>query len=60
LKAFLLERLALYKLPFSYELSSEPLRDAAGKLRRSALRQSLEARLAAGARFSLLSGGDPA
>jgi bile acid-coenzyme A ligase len=60
LKSFLSERLARYKLPFSYELSSEPLRDAAGKLRRSALRQSLEARLAAGERFSRLNGGDPA
>jgi bile acid-coenzyme A ligase len=60
LKSFLLERLARYKLPFSYEFSSEPLRDAAGKLRRSSLRQSLEARLAAGERFSRLNGGDPA
>lgn len=59
LKSFLLERLARYKLPFSYEISSGPLRDAAGKLRRVSLRESLEARLAAGERFSLLSGGGP-
>ena len=60
LNSFLSERLARYKLPFSYEFSSEPLRDAAGKLRRSALRQSLESRLAAGQRFDLLNGGEPA
>ena len=38
LNAFLAERLAAYKLPRSYEEVAEPLRDAAGKVRRSQLR----------------------
>ena len=36
--AYLRERLATYKLPRSIEVVSEPLRDDAGKVRRSALR----------------------
>lgn len=39
LKAHLVERLAKYKLPRSFELVREPLRDDAGKVRRSALRE---------------------
>ena len=38
LAAHLRERLAPYKLPRSYERSTEPLRDEAGKVRRTALR----------------------
>lgn len=38
LKAFLAERLVVYKLPRTFEFVSEPLRDDAGKVRRSALR----------------------
>jgi bile acid-coenzyme A ligase len=38
LRAFLAERLVGYKLPRSFELVDEPLRDDAGKVRRSALR----------------------
>ena len=36
--AYLRERLATYKLPRSIEVVTEPLRDDAGKVRRSALR----------------------
>jgi bile acid-coenzyme A ligase len=43
LRAHLAERLVAYKIPSSCELVREPLRDDAGKVRRSALR---EARLA--------------
>ena len=43
LREHLAERLVAYKIPKSFELVSEPLRDDAGKVRRSALR---EARLA--------------
>jgi bile acid-coenzyme A ligase len=39
LKAFLATRLARYKLPRSFEFTDEPLRDEAGKVRRSQLRQ---------------------
>jgi bile acid-coenzyme A ligase len=39
LLAHLGERLVRYKIPQSFELVSEPLRDDAGKVRRSALRQ---------------------
>jgi bile acid-coenzyme A ligase len=38
LLAHLRDRLAPYKLPRSFERVSEPLRDDAGKVRRSALR----------------------
>jgi len=44
LKSHLAERLVSYKQPRSYEFVDEPLRDDAGKVRRSALR---EARLSA-------------
>jgi bile acid-coenzyme A ligase len=37
LRAHLAERLASYKIPRSFERVSEPLRDDAGKVRRSAL-----------------------
>jgi bile acid-coenzyme A ligase len=38
LRAFLAERLVRYKIPRTFEFTAEPLRDDAGKLRRSALR----------------------
>ena len=38
LRTFLAERLVTYKIPRSFELVTEPLRDEAGKVRRSALR----------------------
>ena len=38
LRTFLGERLVRYKVPRSFEFTDEPLRDDAGKLRRSALR----------------------
>jgi bile acid-coenzyme A ligase len=38
LAAFLAERLVRYKLPRSFEYTAEPVRDDAGKVRRSALR----------------------
>jgi bile acid-coenzyme A ligase len=38
LRAFLTERLVRYKIPRTFEFTAEPLRDDAGKLRRSALR----------------------
>lgn len=38
LKAFLAERLVVYKLPRTFEFVNTPLRDDAGKVRRSALR----------------------
>ena len=38
LRAHLAERLVRYKLPRTFEFTTEPLRDDAGKLRRSALR----------------------
>jgi bile acid-coenzyme A ligase len=38
LRAWMAERLAPYKVPRSFELTDEPLRDDAGKVRRSALR----------------------
>ena len=38
LKAFLAERLVVYTLPRTFEYVDEPLRDDAGKVRRSALR----------------------
>ncbi len=38
LSAFLKERLAAYKLPKTFEVVDEPLRDAAGKVRRAQLR----------------------
>jgi bile acid-coenzyme A ligase len=44
LKAHLAERLVTYKQPRSYEFVDEPVRDDAGKVRRTALR---DARIAA-------------
>jgi bile acid-coenzyme A ligase len=41
LRSFLAERLAPYKLPRAIHHSTEPLRDEAGKVRRSAIRDSL-------------------
>ena len=38
LRAHLAERLVRYKIPRTFEFTTEPLRDDAGKLRRSALR----------------------
>jgi len=38
LRAFLADRLARYKIPRSFEFVDEPLRDDAGKVRRSQLR----------------------
>ena len=38
LRAFLADRLVRYKVPRTFEFVGEPLRDDAGKLRRSALR----------------------
>jgi bile acid-coenzyme A ligase len=38
LRAHLAERLVRYKIPRSFEFTAEPLRDDAGKLRRSALK----------------------
>ena len=40
LRAHLTELLVVYKIPKSFELVSEPLRDDAGKLRRPALREA--------------------
>jgi bile acid-coenzyme A ligase len=40
LRAFLAERLVRYKIPRSFEFVAEPLRDDAGKTRRSALREA--------------------
>jgi bile acid-coenzyme A ligase len=47
LRAHLAERLVRYKIPRDFEFTTEPLRDDAGKLRRSALRA---ARIADGVR----------
>ncbi len=38
LRTHLAERLVRYKIPRTFEFTTEPLRDDAGKLRRSALR----------------------
>jgi bile acid-coenzyme A ligase len=38
LRAFLGERMVTYKVPRTFEFVDEPLRDDAGKMRRSALR----------------------
>jgi bile acid-coenzyme A ligase len=40
LRAFLAERLVTYKQPRTFERATEPLRDDAGKVRRSALREA--------------------
>jgi bile acid-coenzyme A ligase len=46
LRAHLAERLVRYKIPRSFELVSEPIRDDAGKVRRSALKAERIERLA--------------
>jgi bile acid-coenzyme A ligase len=48
LLSFAAERIARYKVPRSVEYTDEPLRDEAGKLRRSALRAERVAQRAAG------------
>jgi len=40
MRAHLSERLVRYKVPRSFEFVDEPLRDDAGKVRRSALREA--------------------
>ncbi len=45
LKAFLADRLVTYKRPRSYEFVDHPLRDDAGKMRRTALRDERIARM---------------
>ena len=47
LRAHLSERLVRYKIPRSFEFVEGPLRDDAGKVRRTALRDAAAARLAA-------------
>jgi bile acid-coenzyme A ligase len=47
LKAHLADRLVSYKQPRSYEFVDEPIRDDAGKVRRTALRDERIARLKA-------------
>ena len=48
LRAHLAEQLARYKIPRSFEFVREPLRDDAGKVRRSALRKERIERGASG------------
>jgi bile acid-coenzyme A ligase len=50
--AHLAQRLAKYKLPRTFEFTSNNLRDDAGKVRRSALREERIARLKGGHRFT--------
>ena len=45
-RAFLAERLAPYKRPRTIEFTDRPLRDDAGKARRSAVRDEITARAA--------------
>jgi bile acid-coenzyme A ligase len=54
LDAFLTERLARYKLPYTFEIAGGVVRDDAGKLRRTALRDEREARVKAGEVFTPL------
>lgn len=56
LQIFLAERLAKYKLPESYELVDHPLRDDAGKARRTAIRAERERWLVEGRSFATRSG----
>ena len=51
LDAFVRERLSGYKCPESYEVVSAPLRDDAGKARRSAMKAERENWLSNGRRF---------
>jgi bile acid-coenzyme A ligase len=55
---FLAERLVRYKIPRSFEFTTEPLRDEAGKVRRGALREQRIDAGQAGAAAST-TGGDP-
>lgn len=57
--AFLAGRLAKYKWPESYEISAQPLRDEAGKARRSALRDERVRWLAEGRDFKVPHQTDP-
>jgi bile acid-coenzyme A ligase len=50
LRAFVAQRLTKYKLPRSFEFVDSPLRDDAGKIRRSQLREDRVSALAAGQR----------
>jgi bile acid-coenzyme A ligase len=59
LHEFLGRALVKYKLPHSYEVSATPLRDDAGKARRSALRAEREARLRSGDEFRISATGLP-
>ena len=52
LRAHVAERLVHYKVPTSFERVSEPLRDDAGKVRRSALREQRIARIQAERRLA--------
>ena len=51
--AFLRDRLAGYKRPRSYEVVAEPVRDDAGKVRRSRLKDERLAWLSAGRSFKI-------
>ena len=51
LQQFLADRIAKYKLPESYEFTENYLRDDAGKVRRSALREERVAWLREGRSF---------
>jgi bile acid-coenzyme A ligase len=53
LHGFIAERLVSYKLPESYELADQPLRDDAGKVRRSALRDERAGWIKEGREFQL-------
>lgn len=57
LEATLAARLARYKLPYTYEIVSGPLKDEAGKVRRAAVRQIRLDRLEAGEAFARLKAG---
>lgn len=57
LHSFLATKLSRYKLPCSYELSASALRDDAGKVRRTALRDEREAWLRQGREFRLFPPG---
>ena len=53
LQQFLTDRIARYKVPESYEFTEHYLRDDAGKVRRSALRDERVARLPEGRPFRI-------
>jgi len=54
LESFLAARIAHYKIPYTYEISAEPLRDDAGKIRRSALRAQRRSQQDLGVQFERL------